>query len=110
MTDPSSLSHVGAVDREGASRFLRDNFAPWVLDLGLVIEAFETAAPAGAVADWQPGAILRMPFSERLCRVGGILSGQALMALADTAAVFALAAAMGQFRPIASTRCLSRSK
>src|SRR5207253_9667008 len=49
---------------------------------------------------WQPGAILRMAFSERLCRSGGIVCGQALMALADTAMVIAISAAGGGFRPM----------
>jgi len=40
--------------------------------------------PAGRRrADWQPGAILRMAFSERLWRHGGIGLRPALMALAD---------------------------
>jgi uncharacterized protein (TIGR00369 family) len=41
-----------------------------------------------------------MKFSERLCRSGGIVCGQALMALADTAMVIAISAANGGFRPI----------
>ena len=55
-----------------ARRVLGDVFAPWVQDLGLSIERIEYAPPPGATTDWQPGAILRMPFSERLCRHGGI--------------------------------------
>ena len=51
-------------------------------------------------ADWQPGAILRMPFSERLCRNGGIVCGQALMAFADTAMVIANLAANRGYRPM----------
>ena len=53
-----------------------------------------------AAAYWQPGAILRMPFSERLCRHGGIVCGQALMALADTAMVIAILAANRGYRPM----------
>ena len=52
------------------------------------------------LADWQPGAILRMPFSERLCRNGGVVSGQALMAFADTAMVIANVAANRGYRPM----------
>ena len=48
----------------------------------------------------QPGAILRMAFSERLCRKGGIVCGQALMALADTSMVFAILAANRGYRPM----------
>ena len=60
---------------EQARRVLGDVFAPWVQDLGLSVERIECAAPPGAAADWQPGAILRMAFSERLCRRGGIVCG-----------------------------------
>ena len=85
---------------EEARRVLGDVFAPWVQDLGLSVERIECAPPPGATADWQPGAILRMAFSERLCRHGGIVCGQALMALADTAMVIAILAANRGFRPM----------
>jgi uncharacterized protein (TIGR00369 family) len=83
-----------------ARRVLGDVFAPWVQDLGLSIERIEYAPPPGATTDWQPGAILRMPFSERLCRHGGIVCGQALMALADTSMVIAILAANRGYRPM----------
>src|ERR1700731_222670 len=85
---------------EQARRVLGDVFAPWVQDLGLSVERIECAAPPGAAADWQPGAILRMAFSERLCRHGGIVCGQALMALADTSMVIAILAANRGYRPM----------
>jgi len=88
------------VDIEEARRVLGDVFAPWVQDLGLSVEHVECAAPPGAAADWQPGAILRMAFSERLCRKDGIVCGQALMALADTSMVFAILAANRGYRPM----------
>jgi uncharacterized protein (TIGR00369 family) len=87
---------------EAAQEILNTMFAPWVLDLGLSIESVETDAPPGHAADWKPGVILRMTFSERLCRVGGIVCGQAMMALADTAMALAIGAAAKQFRPIAT--------
>jgi uncharacterized protein (TIGR00369 family) len=90
---------VAEFDVAEARRILADVFAPWVQDLGLSIERLETRPPPEA-ADWQPGAILRMKFSERLCRSGGIVCGQALMALADTAMVIAITAANRGFRPI----------
>ena len=77
-------------------------FAPWVLDLGLHIESVETDPPPGHAADWKPGGVLRMAFSERLCREGGIVCGQAMMALADTAMALAIGAAAKEFRPIAT--------
>jgi uncharacterized protein (TIGR00369 family) len=87
-------------DIEEARRVLGDVFAPWVQDLGLSISSVDYAPPAEASADWQPGAILRMGFSERLCRHGGIVCGQALMALADTAMVIANLAANRGYRPM----------
>jgi uncharacterized protein (TIGR00369 family) len=81
-----------------ARRALGEVFAPWVIDLNLSIERFDVA-PSGD-ADWQPGAILRLPFSERLCRNGGTVSGQALLAFADTAMVIANFAANRGYRPL----------
>ena len=83
-----------------ARRVLGDVFAPWVQDLNLSIERLDYDPPADTPADWQPGAILRMPFSERLCRNGGMVSGQALMAFADTAMVIANLAANRGYRPM----------
>jgi uncharacterized protein (TIGR00369 family) len=93
-----------------ARRVLGDVFAPWVRDLDLSVEGIDFEPPATAAktpaktaakpADWQPGAILRMPFSERLCRNGGMVCGQALMAFADTAMVIANLAANRGYRPM----------
>ena len=85
---------------EDARRVLADVFAPWIRDLGLSVEAIEFEPPSDAAADWQPGAMLRMGFSERLCRNGGVICGQALMALADTAMVIAILAANRGYRPM----------
>jgi len=82
-----------------ARRVLGEVFAPWVQDLGLSVEAIDHEPP-DPVADWQPGARLRMAFSERLCRHGGVVCGQALMALADTAMVIAILAANRGYRPM----------
>ena len=82
-----------------ARRVLGEVFAPWVMDLNLAIERFDFA-PSGDAADWQPGAVLRLPFSERLCRNGGTVSGLALMAFADTAMVIANLAANRGYRPM----------
>lgn len=72
---------------------LAANFAPWVQDLGLVVEE----VGAGAVT-------LRLPWSTRLAREGGAMSGQALMAAADTATVIAIAAARGGFVPMTTVQ------
>nr|WP_223182950.1 MULTISPECIES: PaaI family thioesterase [unclassified Streptomyces] len=76
-----------------AERILADNFAPWVLDLGLSVAAVDEAE-----------AVLRLPWSGRLAREGGGLSGQALMAAADTATVIAVAAARGGFVPMTTVQ------
>ena len=87
----------GGIDE--ARRVLGDVFADWVKDLNLSIEGIDADPPADG-ANWQPGAILRMPFSERLCRNGGMVCGQALMAFADTAMVIANLAANRGYRPM----------
>ena len=73
---------------EQANATLAENFAPWVLTSGVKAEV------VGADT-----VTLRIPFSEQLCRVGGILCGQALLTGADTAMVIALAATNGAFKP-----------
>ena len=83
-----------------AKRVLGEVFAPWVSDLNLSIEDFDFTQPQDRAGDWQPGAILRLPFSERLCRNGGTVCGQALMAFADTAMVIANLAANRGYRPM----------
>jgi uncharacterized protein (TIGR00369 family) len=72
---------------------LKENFAPWVQDLGLIVE--ETGDRV---------VTLRLPWSERLAREGGALSGQALMAAADTATVIAVSAARGGFVPMTTVQ------
>ena len=72
-----------------ARALLADVFAPWIQDLQLSVEEVSTT-----------GIVLKLPFSERLCRQGGIICGQAFMAVADTAMVFAVAAASDRYRPM----------
>jgi uncharacterized protein (TIGR00369 family) len=79
-------------DVEAAQRGLEENFAPWVLAL----------KPAVAAVG-EGSADLRVPITPELARVGGIISGQALAALADTSMVIATAAHFGAFRPVATT-------
>ena len=85
---------------EECRRVLGDVIAPWVQDLNLSIEDIDYDPPPNPQPDWQPGAILRLPFSERLCRNGGIVCGQALMAFADTSMVIANLAANRGYRPM----------
>jgi uncharacterized protein (TIGR00369 family) len=90
----------GTFNLEEARRVLREVFAPWVLDLDLSVVDVDYEPPVNSPADWQPGATLRMAFSERLCRHGGVVCGQAMMALADTAMVIAVLAANRGYRPM----------
>jgi uncharacterized protein (TIGR00369 family) len=81
-----------------ASRLISEAMAPWVQDLGLLVVSVETTRPAGAPPDWQPGALLRMPFTNRICRDGGVVCAQALAGLADAAMMIACAAAWNGYR------------
>jgi uncharacterized protein (TIGR00369 family) len=95
-----SEQQAAEFDITEARRVLGDVFAPWVQDLGLSVERIDCAPSAGSADDWQPGATLRMAFSERLCRHGGTVCGQALMAFADTSMVIAILAANRGYRPM----------
>lgn len=85
---------------QAAGRLVTEALAPWVQDLGLLVETVEAGRPPGAPGDWQPGAVLRLPFSKKICRDGGIVCGQALMALADAAMMVACSAAWNGYRPM----------
>jgi uncharacterized protein (TIGR00369 family) len=63
-------------------------FAPWVQALNLRVQSSEGSQVK-----------LVLPFSDELCRVGGMVCGQAMMAAADTAMVLALMQHFGEFRP-----------
>jgi uncharacterized protein (TIGR00369 family) len=80
---------MSAISVEEAEQLLHRHFAPWVLALHLQVRATTEAS-----------ATLVMPCDAKLLRPGGIVSGQALMALADTAMVIALCSALGAFRPV----------
>jgi len=67
---------------------LAEYFAPWIQDLGLVVEGFDADS-----------ITLRLPRNTRLSRVGGMLCGQAMMAAADTAMALALVNHFGEFKP-----------
>ncbi|MGW7257249.1 PaaI family thioesterase [Streptomyces sp. NPDC054834] len=76
-----------------ADKILSASFAPWILELGLTVESVG-----------EDRAVLRLPWSDRLAREGGGLSGQALMAAADTATVIAVSAARGGFVPMTTVQ------
>jgi uncharacterized protein (TIGR00369 family) len=87
-SDPGKATGLA---REDLVVILTDVFAPWVQDLNLTIEAIEEDA-----------ITTRMPASARLSRIGGIVSGQAITAMADTTMVLALAVRFGGFSPVAT--------
>ena len=97
MQDQQQATEFGIGE---ARRVLAEVFAPWVQDLKLSIEGIEYAPPSDATPDWQPGAIVRLPFSRKICRDGEAVCSQALMALADTAMVIACSAAWNGYRPM----------
>jgi uncharacterized protein (TIGR00369 family) len=72
-----------------AEQILQANIAPWVQDMDLQIRHIG-----------KDKSVLVAPFSERLNRIGGTVCGQAIMALVDTAMIFAIAGFLGEFRPI----------
>jgi uncharacterized protein (TIGR00369 family) len=87
---------------QAAGRLMLMAVAPWVQDLALLVESVEVTRPPGALPDWQPGAVVRLPFSKRICGDGQVVSSQALMALADTAMVIACSAAWNGYRPMST--------
>jgi len=87
---PPATHAAGKPDGEA---ILADHFAPWVKDLGLRVEEMG--------ADF---ATLRLPWSDRLAREGGAMSGQAMMAAADTATVIAISSARGGFCPMTTVQ------
>lgn len=72
---------------------LSDWFAPWIQAMGLRVESF---------ADGE--ATLRLPQSDQLSRVGGMLCGQAMMSAADTAMVLAIVTQLGTHRPMTTVQ------
>jgi uncharacterized protein (TIGR00369 family) len=102
MGEVHQLVATEAFSLQAAGHLVTKIFAPWVQDLALLVESVEAIRPAGALADWQPGAVVRMPFSKKICSDGQTVSSQALMALADSAMVVACSAAWNGYRPMSA--------
>jgi len=96
------VSPEPAFSLQAAGRLMLTVFAPWVQDLSLLIESVESARPPGSLPDWQPGAVMRMPFSKKICSDGEVVCSQALMALAHTAMVIACSAPWSGYRPMST--------
>jgi uncharacterized protein (TIGR00369 family) len=77
------------MNSDQAKQLLNDVFAPWIQRLGLEIVSIDAN-----------GATLWLPASADLARDNAVVCGQALMAAADTAMVFAISAAAGGYRPM----------
>ncbi len=75
-----------------AQDFFEANFAPWVRALGLRLSHI---GPTGAT--------MSMNITPELTRMGDILSGQALAAMADTTMVFACFGLFDAMKPVATT-------
>jgi acyl-coenzyme A thioesterase PaaI-like protein len=75
---------------------LAELFAPWVQALALRVDSVDADR-----------VVLRLPQSDRLSRVGGMLCGQAMMAAADTAMVLALINRFGEFKPCTTVQMSS---
>lgn len=82
---------------EAAQDFLTENFAQWILDMGIEVTDMS-----------DDGATLDIPVTPHIERVGGIVCGQALSSLADTAMVFACFSAMDGFKPVVTTNLETR--
>ena len=80
------------MDTATANSWLTEYFAEWVLALDPRVDALACT-----------GAVLSIPFTEKVARVGGFVSGQALATLADTTMVIACAGHFRGFRPVATT-------
>lgn len=80
------------MDPETANRWLDEHFADWLRALSPRVERMACT-----------GAVLTMPVTPAIVRTGGIVSGQALAALADTAMVIACAGHFREFRAVATT-------
>ena len=80
------------VTPELAQKILADFFAEWVQALDLTIVSIDAEH-----------VLVRMPLGVHLARVGGIVSGQALAALADTSMVLAAIGNCGEIRAFATT-------
>ena len=80
---------MGGISVEEAGEILAENFAPWVQDLSF------------SVTEIGPDFVtIEFPHQERLCRIGGMICGQALISAADTAMVVAVCNGLGGFKPM----------
>lgn len=77
------------MDLAAANEVFERVLAPWVKELGLVVESVDAQT-----------TVLLLPEAAKLKHSGGVVCGQVLMAAADSAMVVAFSAALGGFRPM----------
>ena len=77
------------MDIAAANGLFERVLAPWVKELGLVVESVDPQT-----------TVLLLPDAPQLKHSGGVVCGQVLMAAADSAMVVAFSAALGGFRPM----------
>ncbi|HCP01350.1 MAG TPA: thioesterase [Rhodospirillaceae bacterium] len=64
---------------------------PWLDELGMQVDEVT-----------ENGAVIRLPWHERISRDGGLVTGQALMSFADAAMVVVISSAIGGFHKMAT--------
>lgn len=74
-----------------AQDIIDTKLVPWVKELGIRVEQTSDT-----------GAVLRLPYSDHIDRPGGIVSGQAMLAFADSAMVVVISSAIGGYRDMAT--------
>jgi uncharacterized protein (TIGR00369 family) len=85
-----------ALTLEEARRILAEMAAPCVVALGISVDAVT-----------EKRVRLRMPNAPAVRHAGGVVCGQSLMALADTAMVLAISARLGRFEPMTTVTLTS---
>jgi uncharacterized protein (TIGR00369 family) len=66
-----------AITLDAAKEYYPTIFAPWIQELNISIESIN-----------RDEVVMKLPYNDRLCRIGGIVCGQSLMALIDTCMVY----------------------
>jgi len=82
---------IDSINIETANEQLKRVFAPWIQQLNLRVTSIG-----------EDEVELLMPFSDELCRSGGLICGQALMSLIDTSMVFVCYLGMGKYSDCAT--------
>lgn len=78
-----------AFNEDSANHAIQNFLPAYVRDTRIVAESVDADR-----------AILRLPFSDKLCLDSGAVCGQALLSLADTAAAFAICGVHGAYLPM----------